>query len=158
MFKKFALLLAPFVLSPLGSLLTPSAAHAQTWTGEERCVFSMWGLLDKDYTPWRASIAFRSDDAARAVQVEFGLNNNSERISALKVWESWVNDEGVESIVKDSSRMVTFSPPYMTNFTSPTMSLPWVSNFFYPLPRYVNVKMTNADGRTCTSKIRFLYK
>jgi hypothetical protein len=150
MFKKFALLLAPFVLSPLGSLLTPSAAHAQTWTGVERCVFSWWpwgGV--HDYTPWRALIAVRSDGAVRAVQVEFGLNDNEEGISKLEVTETRMIN-GVNTYVQESLRTVGWSPP-KTNFTSPTMSLPWVSNLFRP--RYVKVVMTQPDNRKCTSYI-----
>jgi len=154
MFKKFALLLAPFVLSPLGSLLTPSAAHAQTqrWTGVENCIFSTWpggGL--RDYTQWRALIETRSDGAARAVQVELGMNGNQEYISRLEVKETRMIN-GEEVYVNDSLRTRGFVPP-VTSFKTPIMSLPWVSNLYRP--RYVRVKMIQPDNRDCTSKISF---
>jgi hypothetical protein len=155
MFKKFALLLAPFVLSPLGSLLTPSAAHAQTqrWTGTVNCVFSTWpggGL--RDFTKWRALIETRSDGAVRAVQVEFGQDGNQEYISVLEVDETRMIDGQGEVYVKDSLRTKGFVPP-VTSFKTPIMSLPWVSNLYRP--RYVRVKMIQPDNRDCTSKISF---
>ena len=153
MFKKFALLLAPFVLSPLGSLLTPSAAHAQTqrWTGLGNCIFSTWpggGL--RDYTQWRALIETRSDGAVRAVQVELGQNGNQEYISHLEVYETRMIYGQGEIFVKDSFRTRGFIPP-VTSFKTSIMSLPWVSNLYRP--RYVRVKMIQPDNRSCNSRI-----
>lgn len=146
MFKKFAILLAPFMLAPLGSLLTPSAAHANTtyWTPTKDCKFSA-----RDYTRWSARIEVRSSDsAARAIQVKYGYGN-SERISRVKVWENRVIDGNSQSFPS-----ITLDSGNRTDWTSPIFNPPqtWISTLG---SRYVNVTLFNADGRTCTSKIEF---
>ena len=151
MFKKFAMLLTPFMLTPLGSLLTPSAANAQTttpylyWTKWDNCRFNL-----RDYTPVSVRISVRSDFAARATRFQYG-NGNSERISRVQVWEGREIDgkppQSFPSITIDTGNQSTFI--YSQDF-NPGQT--WVSNLG---SRYVYVKLYNADGRTCISKIPF---
>ncbi len=149
MFKKFVMLLTPFALASFGSLLTDSAVHAATWTNWQKCSFTT-GFFE-DYTMWRALIDVRSDLAARAIRVEYGLSN-SERISTLKLQESRIINGAIQ-LLTPSVTLSTF------NRTSGAWwlpsAVPWVSNLYKP--RYVNVTLTRADGgnRVCASKVPF---
>jgi hypothetical protein len=147
-FKKFATLLVPFVLASVGSLLTNSAAHARTyWTSWENCNFPS-GFFS-DYTPWRALIEVRSSDsAARAIKIQYG-NGNSEQIRAITIYESRYIKRNNQNLLPDVSITIN----NQTEWTSPSLSLPWVSNLYHP--REVNVVLTNRDNKTCGSFITF---
>jgi hypothetical protein len=149
MLKKFTMLLAPFALASFGSLLTDSAVHAADWTGWQNCYFSTG--LAPDYTPWRAYIDVRSDSAARAIRVQYGgERSNSERISAVTIQESRIINGANQALTPT----VTINTANLTTWTSQLLtSLPWVSSAFRP--RYINVTLFNADGRTCSSRSVF---
>jgi hypothetical protein len=104
----------------------------------------------RDYTPVSVRISVRSDFAARATRFQYG-NGNSERISRVQVWEGREIDgkppQSFPSITIDTGNQSTFI--YSQDF-NPGQT--WVSNLG---SRYVYVKLYNADGRTCISKIPF---
>ncbi len=148
-FKKFAIFLVPFLLTPFSSLLTPSVAHAQTvspylyWTKWDNCHFNL-----RDYTPVSVRIYVRSDFAARATRFQYG--NNSELIRFVEVWEGReVNGQtqSFPSITINTGNQRTF---ILSQDFNPSQT--WISNLG---SRYVYVKLYNADGRTCISKIPF---
>lgn len=147
MFKKFTMLLAPLVLVPLGSVLTPLAAHAQSsynyWTSWRNCSFNF-----RDYTPVSVKIQVRySDYAAHAIEVQYGADN-SERISKVQIWESRKLDGQPEQ----PWPYISLNSGNQTTWRSQPFNLTWISTLG---TRYVNVKLYNADGRTCTSKRPF---
>jgi hypothetical protein len=150
MFKKFAILFAPFILAPLSSLLTNSAAHSQTtstyWTNWTSCEFS--SLTTRDYTNWRAQIEVRSTDrAARPIRIQYG-DGNTERISSITAWDS--RDINGTTANYFENQLIWNTNNY-TSGTSPYFYPTWISTLY---PRYANVQMKNADNRVCKSRIR----
>lgn len=149
MFKKFAIFLTPFVLAPFGSFFTPSEAHAQTsyakWTNWDNCRFSV-----RDYTPVSVRIEWRySDFAGRSTRVQYG-NGNSERISAVEIWES----RTIEGKPTQNFPSRTLHTGNQFTYMSPMFDPPrqFISNLG---TRYIYVRLTNADGRKCISQLPF---
>jgi hypothetical protein len=145
MFKKWATLLTPFVLAPLGSLLTPAIARADYsyWIPLQNCQFSA-----RDYTRWSVQITVRSsDNAAHVTRIQFGNGGNDELIRRLTFWESR-RLNGVET--RYSEQNYYFNPG-ITNWDK-SLTTTWISTAGN---RYVNLKLYNNDGRTCTDKVEF---
>jgi hypothetical protein len=144
MFKKWVTLLAPLVLAPLCSLLTPAIARADYsyWTNWRSCEFS-W----HDNTPWRVLIAVRtSDNAAHITRIQFG-NGNSENIRQLQFWETKiVNGQSATY----SRQTYAFSPAITSWDHSITTTLISTQG-----NRYANIWFYNNDTRTCQDRIEF---
>jgi hypothetical protein len=150
MFKKFAMLLAPFIVAPLSSLLTNSAAHSQTtstyWTNWTRCDFP--AQTTADYTFWRAQIQVRSTDrAARPVRIEYG-GGGTEPIRSIVAWDS--RDINGTPVNYFENQLIWSTYNYIQGI-SPYFYPTWISTLY---PRYANVQMNHRDGRVCKSRTR----
>ncbi len=158
MFKKLAILLAPFLFAPISLGLTHSAAHAQTtaeWTPwstgspyslnrGNQCYFNF-----DDYSKWRAFIQYRlSDNAARVVRIQF---EGSEPIQLVTTYTSRVVDGGDPQVVPKSG-FATTAAGRTDWITSPAYyEGVYVSNLFKP--RYVNVEFRRTNNDICTAKM-----
>jgi hypothetical protein len=148
MFKKFAILLTPFLFAPISLSLTNSAAHAQTttrWTGWGNCRFT---YVPNNYSEWRAFVQYRtSDNAARVVRIEF---KGDEPIHLVEAWISrdingsrhHVDEPKLSISAGDRTAWVT-SPAYY--------GAPYASNL-YPR-RYANVMFKRTDRSICTGEV-----
>jgi len=158
MFKKLAILLAPFLFAPISLGLTHSVAHAQTtaeWTPwstgnpysisnrGNHCYFNV-----KDYSKWRAFIQYRqSDNAARVVRIQF---EGSEPIQLVTTKTSRVVDGEPLVVPKSGFSMIAGG---QTNWiTNPAYyEGVYVSNLFKP--RYVNVEFRRTNDDICTARM-----
>jgi len=153
MFKKFAIVFAPFLFTPITLGLTNSAAHAQTtaqWTGwstplfpRNHCYFD-----PIDYSQWRAYVQYRtSDNAARVVRIEF---KGDEPLRLVEAWTSREIDGNRQEIKQNK---LSISAGARTAWvTSPAhYEAPYISNLY--TPRYANVRFTRTDGSICTAEV-----
>ncbi|HEY9296013.1 MAG TPA: hypothetical protein VIQ31_06505 [Phormidium sp.] len=147
MFKKFAMLLAPFVLASFSPLLVNSPALADTsyWTEPQKCWFNF-----RDYTWWKARIAVRSSDKAkRVVQVEFGGDHNDEAIYHLEAWDSWIASTGQRRHSPKQHRE-SYNPSRKYSLTETFTTATWISQ---KMPRYANLKLYSYEKGICSSDI-----
>jgi len=148
MFKKFAIVLAPFLFAPISLGLTNSAAHAQTtaqWSGWGNCRFGTLSLTKSD---WRAYVQYRQSDwAARVVRIEF---KGDESLRLVEAWTSRDINGSRQHITTDK---LSISAGGRTSWiTSPAYyGAPYISNLY---TRYANVKFVHTDGRTCTGEVK----
>jgi hypothetical protein len=154
MFKKLAILLAPFLFAPISLGLTHSAAHAQTtaewtpWSTGSRfqgnqCYFSYF-----DYSQWRAFIQYRqSDNAARVVRIQF---SGDEPIQVVRT-ETSRDVDGSRRIVPNSGFSITASGQTDWITTPAYYGGAYVSDLFRP--RYVNVAFTRTGGDICEAEM-----
>jgi hypothetical protein len=154
MFKKFAIVLAPFLFTPISLGLTHSAAHAQTtaeWTPwstgssftGNQCYFSYF-----DYSKWRAFIQYRqSDNAARVVRIQF---SGDEPIQVVKAYTSREVDGSPQNVLK-SEFSITASGQTDWITTPAYYGGAYVSDLFRP--RYVNVTFTRTGGDICEARM-----
>jgi hypothetical protein len=147
MFKKFAIVLAPFLFAPISLGLTNSAAHAQTtaqWSGWGNCRFS---FIPNSYSNWRAYVQYRQGDyAARVVRIEF---NGDEPLRLVEAWTSRDIDGNRQHITTDKLSISAGGRDDWT--TSPAYyGAPYISNLY---KRYANVRFTRTDGSICTGEV-----
>jgi hypothetical protein len=143
LFKKFAMVLAPFLLTPLGLVLTDSAVYADTyvWTAWVNCYYN-----PKDYTAWRAYVQVRSSDSARRpIRIQYG-NGNTETVRRVNAWDSR------NSTNYYNGGLAGVSTGGATTWTSPYFYPTWLSTLY---PRYANVQFDRGGGTlpACGSQV-----
>ncbi|MBD0388653.1 MAG: hypothetical protein ICV54_19650 [Nostoc sp. C3-bin3] len=144
MFKKFAVLLTPFVLAPLTSLLTPTAAHAFTRVTDFRdCDFTTFPR--HNFTPVRLTLEYNRTNQVRVLKVETD-NNQTERIRKLQVWENQNGRRVSQSRAYDYVPPKTYVNQSVTQLERP-VPLAWVSPGGN---RSATVWLYNANNSVCT--------
>jgi len=152
MFKKFAIVLAPFLFAPISLSLTNSAAYAQTtaqWSESGNCRFPTTINDLNSYSNWRAYVQYRqSDNAARIVRIEF---NGDEPLRLVEAWNTRDIDGSRQPV--DYIHRLNISAGGRDDWTtSPAYyGSAYTSNLY---PRYANVRFTRTDGRICTGEVK----
>ena len=137
--------LTPFVLVPLGTLITPAAAESDfTYFYDGNCIYPGGFPAGHDYTPWRAIVAQRtSDKATRVTSLSF---TGDEYITGLYLTEYRVLNG---SKTYFSSRRYGFNPA-LQRWQSPNLNLDWMPKAG---KRYTDLTFSNKDGRSCKSTL-----
>jgi hypothetical protein len=151
MFKKFAIVLAPFLFAPISLSLTNSAAHAQTtaqwteWSGRFTHCYFINGV---EWSEWRALVQYRqSDYAARIVRIEF---RGDEPLRLVEAWNTR-DISGSRQPVDYANRLNISAGGRKAWMTSPAYYGSAYTSKLYP--RYANVRFTRTDGSYCTADV-----
>ena len=150
MFKKLAILLTPFVLAPLGSLLTPTVAQADSvhQTAEQICTDST-----KSYVAYvKIQYKIRDSDGARLFTAYQFRDINFGAVRQSQGWERRVINE-VSTIYKPTS--TTNNP--IANTWIPTYLSKWIA-VKAGVTRYGHVWLYSdkrSTGNTCNVEIPF---
>jgi hypothetical protein len=135
------MLLVPFMLAPLGSLLTPGVARADYsyWIPVQKCDFK-----GGHWTPWSVEITVHSkDNSAKVTRLQIGNGGNDEKIRQLQLREYSYGDIKLE-------RTYAFNPP-ITQWDKKIDS-PWIKSGG---DRSVTLWLYREDTRTCQDKVKF---